>query len=169
MPPTARQLKALHLYYVEGWSHRRIAGALGIKHAPVQRLIMRGSRWIVEKAADEGGASLPLMRALIAPGPTSSTTNVGLAASRVDDLLDALELRMEQRAYELAATEECMSAGSFQPTRIKRNHYDQWELRYLARHKGEPLPTSAYNPVSAARHCSGAPTCTCTCDGCRWR
>ncbi len=109
------------------------------------------------------------MRALIVPSPTSSpTANIGLAASRREELLDALQLRLEQREAELADIAECMSGNHFLPTHIKRNHYDQWELRYLSHCSGEPLPTSAYDSANAAKHCAGDPsTCNLGCAGCR--
>ena len=166
---TARQYVALYLYYIEGQPQRKIGSVLGIAHQNVSRLIVRGKRWLVDAAADQGGASLPYIEALSAPSPTASPTrNVGLAASRREELLDALELRLEQRAKDLAEVAECMSGDSSRPTRIKRNHYDQWELRYLAGKAGEPLPTSAYNAAVAARYCASDPaTCGLDCCGCR--
>jgi len=167
-PVTDRQRTALQLYYVEGWSQRRIGRTLSVSQPSVHRLIVRGSRWIVETAAAEGGISLPSMRALFASSPTSSSTHVGRAACRREELLDALELRVEQRAKDLATAEECMSSGSSAPTRCPKNHYDQWELRYLRDHAGEPLPTSAYKASNAARYCTGdRRTCTLGCFGCK--
>jgi hypothetical protein len=151
---TTRQQIALLLFYVEGYSHRRIGESLGIKHASVQRLILRGSRWLICAAAEEGGATSPRLRALLAPSPTTDPTrNVGLAALRQDELLDALELHMEREARTADAIRECMSGDSHLPTHVKRNSFDQWELRYAMDHECFQLPTSAYNARVAQRYC----------------
>lgn len=166
---TERQYTALYFYYVEGWSHRKIGTELNIHHSSVQSLIIRGRRWITEAAAKQTPATLPFMRALFTPSPTSSlTAHLGRAASRQEELQGTLTLRMEQRAEELAEIEECMSGSHLSPTHIKRNHYDQWELRYLQAHGGEPLPTSAYQAGTAAAYCASDQTiCGLDCHGCR--
>jgi hypothetical protein len=165
---TARQYVALYLYYVEGQSQGKIGAVLGIAQQNVSKLMVRGKRWLVDAVAEQGGVSLPRLTALLAPSPTSSpSANVGLAASRQEELADALELRLQQRATELAEVEECMSGDSSHPTRIKRNHYDQWELRYLAARSGEPLPTSAYYAGTAAAYCANrGKVCGLKCAGC---
>lgn len=95
-----------------------------------------------------------LVEGLFAPSPTSSiTSNVGLAASRQEELLDALELLMERRAAEAAAYRECMSGDSSSQTQVKRNTFDLWELRYAMAHRCVQLPTSAYDAHRAGRYC----------------
>ena len=171
---TARQYVALHLYYVEGWSYRRVGKALGLtSSASPYSLIQRGRDALIRITVDKGANTLPLVEGLLRPSPTSSLTrNVGQAASRREELLDALEHRMVQRDAELADIEECMAGDSFSPTRIKQNHYDQWEIRYLNQHHGEPLPTSAYmhkrRGGGPATYCAAPPTCTIhpRCVGC---
>jgi hypothetical protein len=172
MTVTDRQYIAMRLYYCEGWTQRKIGSALGIRQQNVSRLLTRGKRWIIERAGEEGVKSL-LVEGLFRPSPTSSVTrNVGLAASRREELLDALELRMKQRATELAEVEECMAGDSFHPTHIKRNHHDQWELRYLTAHDAQSLPDSAYiqkrRGGGPANYCAAPVTCALTprCVGC---
>ena len=52
------------------------------------------------------------------------------------------------------------------------NHYDQWELRYIAVHDGKNVPPSAYTAKTAAAYCASDPaTCGITarcfnCHGC---
>jgi hypothetical protein len=77
---------------------------------------------------------------------------------------------MAQRDAELADIEECMAGDSFSPTRTKRNHFDQWELRYLARHECQTLPDAAYRQKRSgggpARYCAGPDGCGLGCCGC---
>lgn len=166
---TVRQYVALRLWYVEGWSQRRIGRDMKVTHQAVYTLIVRGRKALVRGLAEQGVATLPLVEGLLRPSATSSVTrDVGQAASRREELLDALQLRMEQRATELAIVEECMSGDSFSPTRTKRNPYDQWETRYLSRHEAEPLPTNAYDAGRAAANCACEdPGCDLGCAGCR--
>ena len=119
MTLTARQYVVMYLYYRRGCTHRQIASALSIKHTAVQKLLVRGNRWVLEEAVTpEGVATSDLVRGLLQPSLTASVTgHVGRAASRQEELLDRLELRMQQRARELADIEECMSCGSDLPTR----------------------------------------------------
>ena len=60
--------------------------------------------------------------------------------------------------------DECMSGSSFVPTHVKRNSFDQWELRYCNSfdqwelrysmdHRSRQLPTSAYEARTAQRYC----------------
>ena len=116
---TDRQFVCLYLYYREGHSQRRIAGALGVKQQTVHKMIVRGTRWILDESCDPDAAvTSPLIRGLMCPSPTTSTTgHVGRAASRQAELWDMLELRMQHRAKELADIEECMSCSSDLPTR----------------------------------------------------
>lgn len=150
---TTRQYIVLRLYYVEGWTLRRIGQAFGVSFQAVHQTIGRGRRWIFEVCGDQGVDASPLVRGLLAPSPTSSpTSNVGLAASRQEELLDALELLMEHRAAEAASFEECMSGDSFLQTHAKRNSFDQWEMRYaMARHCLQ-IPTSAYEARSCWKY-----------------
>ena len=151
---TARQYITLRLYYVEGWSERRIGAAFSITHQAAHDRLIRARRWVFEAAGDEGLAASPLVEALLAPSPTSSpTSNVGVAASRQDELLDSLELLTEQHAQQAASFIECMSGDSHLPTHVKRNTFDQWEMRYAADHRCEQLPTSAYNANIAGGYC----------------
>ena len=49
-----------------------------------------------------------------------------------------------------------------------RNHFDQWELRYVAQHGGSTIPPSAYKAGTAAKYCASDPaTCRLSCAGCR--
>jgi len=174
MTVTARQYIALHLYYIEGWSYRRIGKHLGMaSSASPYALVQRGKSAIVRITVDKGANTLPLVEGLLRPSPTSSLTrNVGQAASRREELLDALERRMAQRDAELADIEECMAGDSFSPTRTKQNPYDQWEMRYLSKHQGEPMPTSAYihkrRGGGPANYCAAPVPCSFTprCVGC---
>jgi hypothetical protein len=77
---------------------------------------------------------------------------VGIAASRQDELYDALELLMQQHATQATAFAECMSGNSFHPTHIKRNNLDQWEMRYAMARRCLQIPTSAYEARSAWRY-----------------
>ena len=151
---TTRQYIVLRLWYVEGWSQHRIAKGLGIKQPPVHRLIARGRRWILEACADQGGITSPLYERLFHDSPASSpTANLGAAACRQEELLDALELLMQQRAAEAATFEECMSGDSSHNGHVKRNTFDLWEMRYAMAHKCSQLPTSAYDCCRAWRYC----------------
>lgn len=166
MTVTSRQEQALRLYYCEGWTHRRIGSHLGITHRAVQTLIIRGSRWLIEDAAAQGVASLPLVERPCRLSPTSST-HVGRALTRQEELLDALALRLEQRDAELAMYEQWLDGDSHLPSHVKRNPYDQWELRYLRGKKGEPLPTTAYRADIAASNCAAdRGRCGLDCAGC---
>ena len=148
---TTRQYIALRLYYVEGWSYRRIGKLFGSNPGTTYRLVQRGKRCVIECAAEEGGNGSPKVRGLLAPSPTSSITcNVGIAASRQDELYDALELLMQQHAMQATAFAECMSDNSFHSTHIKRNNLDQWEMRSTPwRRHCLQIPTSAYEARSA--------------------
>jgi len=151
---TARQYIVLRLWYVEGWSQHRIARGLGITQPSVYGLIVRGRRWIFEAVSEEGAITLRRVEALFAPSPTSSpTSNLGVAASRQDELLDALELLMEHQAAEAAAYDECMSGDSHLRTHVQRNTFDLWELRYAMAHNCVQLPSSAYKPWTAGCYC----------------
>lgn len=151
---TARQYIVMRLWYVEGWSQYRIAKGLGITQPSVYGLIARGRRWIFEAVSEEGAITLRRVEVLLAPSPTSSpTSNLGVAASRQDELLDALELLMEHQASEAAIYDECMSGDSILRTHVKRNTFDLWELRYAMAHQCAQLPSSAYNAHIASRYC----------------
>jgi hypothetical protein len=156
MSVTSRQERALQLYYVEGWTHRRIGQCLGISHASVQRLIVRGSRWLLHEAEGQGGAMSPFMRALLAPSATSSPTrHVGRAEARQEELIGLLELRMQQRAVSLSEVEKCMSGESLLAPHPLRNHWDHWELCYLARRPQTlGLPGSAYEARTCWKYCA---------------
>jgi len=167
---TDRQFVALYLYYVCGQSHRKIGRVLGVDRKTVyEHLRSARNKLITIKVETPYPRTLPLVERLLEPSPTASVTRgAGIAASRREDLLDALERRMAQRDAELADISECMSGDSFSPTHALRNTYDQWEARYLSRHAGEPLPTSAYDAGHAAANCAcDAPSCTLGCAGCR--
>lgn len=169
MATTSRQEVALLLYYVEGWSHRRIGQALGISHQASHQLVDRGRRIILHKVDEQDVDALPTVRVLLAANErVSCTRHIGRALARQEELLDALQLRMEQRAEELAMYEQWLDSGSSSPSHCKRNPYDQWEMRYLHGRKGEPLPTTAYNAATAAGSCAmnGKP-CPLGCAGCR--
>ena len=169
MTTTSRQELALHLYYCEGWSYRRIGKALGISHPAVIHLVRRGTKWIIRACEARGVTTLPIVKALTEPSPESSPTrHLGRAMNRQEELLDALAVRLEQRARELAMYEQWIDGDSsgLLP-HVKRNPYDAWELRYLQSHKGEPLPTSAYSAKTAAEFCANdRTTCTLGCHGC---
>lgn len=186
---TARQYVALHLYYVEGWSHRRIAQVLGITHAPVQRLILRGRRWIMEAGCDQGGANSPYIEKLLCSSRTSSPTrDVGRAASRQDQLLMEWESRVEQRERELGDIDSLMRGNQGVPDSLHRtfirdyyddawivpyrrpsHQFDQWEMLYLNDRPGSrTIHTAAYDSHRAARYCAAPPTCSIhpRCVGC---
>jgi hypothetical protein len=151
---TARQYIALRLYYVEGWNYSRIGEAFGVTKQAVHQVVMRGRHWIIQACGVQGVDATPRLRVLLAPSPTlSPTRNVGVATSRQDELLDALELRMEQQASMADSLSECMSGDSFRSTHVKRNSFDQWELRYAMLNNCLQLPTSAYNARVAQRYC----------------
>lgn len=151
---TARQYIVMRLWYVEGWSQRRIGRFLGIHQKSVWDLISRGRRWIIRTASEGGPSRHLLIEVLLAPSPTSSpTSNLGVAASRQDELLDALELLIQHRAAEAASYQECMSGDSHLRTHVKRNTFDLWELRYAMAHQCSQLPTSAYDCCRAWRYC----------------
>lgn len=136
MTITARQLLALHLYYATGCTYRKIGTVLSIDGKTAYDLVQRGRRSLYIHVSHDHPHKSLLVEALLRPSPTASVTcNVGLAASRQGELLDALEFRLEQRAEELAHLEECMSGDSYLPTHCKRNTWDQWELNYICSHK----------------------------------
>ena len=150
---TAKQYIVLRFYYSEGWTERRIGTAMGISHQAVHNLLVRGRRWVFDACDDQGVANSPIVEVLFAPSITASPTrDLGLAAARQEDLLDALELLMERRAIALATAEGCMSNGHFLPAHVKRNTLDQWEMQYALRHHCRDLPSSAYNAAIAARY-----------------
>ena len=166
---TAKQYIVLRFYYSEGWTERRIGTAMGISHQAVHNLLVRGRRWVFDACDDQGIANSPIVEVLFAPSITASPTrDLGLAAARQEDLLDALELLMEQRADALAVAEMCMSNGFSAPTHVKRSDMDQWETHYAATHHGHAPSGNAYNARTAAHSCAEDPaTCRCACDGCR--
>jgi hypothetical protein len=164
---TDRQFVALYLYYVGGQSQRKIGSVLGVRQQTVWELLKLGRRNVITLVEPAEPVTSPLVRVLTEPTPTTSvTSHSGLAASRRGELLDALERHMAQRDHELADIVECMSGASFSPTHVKRNHYDQWELRYLMRHKAEDLNTDAYDAKNAAVHCAGPADCPLGCYNC---
>lgn len=167
MTVTCRQQVALSLYYVEGWSHRRIGQAIGSNPGTVYRLIERAKEVIVRQCSGETGNAHPIVERLCSLSPTSSTSHVGRAMTRQEELLDALALRLEQRDAELAMYEQWLDSDSHLPSHVKRNPYDQWELRYLQGKRGEPLPTTAYRADVAAAHCAADKgRCGLDCAGC---
>ena len=170
---TAKQYIALRLWYVEGWTQYQVAHLFGVTQPAVHGLISRGRRWIFETACADplslyAQDSLEV-EGLLRPSPSSSVTHdLGKAASRQEELLDALELLMEQRADALAVAEMCMSNGFSAPTHVKRSDMDQWETHYAATHHGHAPSGNAYNARTAAHSCAEDPaTCRCACDGCR--
>ena len=169
MTLTARQYVALHLYYVEGQSYRRIGSTLGITGQGAWDLVGRGRTRLVACYVDAPLDASPLVEGLTSPSATASTTrHVGRSESRQDRLLDALERRMAHRAYEVEEVTECMCGNFALPTHIQRNHWDQWEMRYLnARPDSHGIPTTAYRADRAARYCASDPAmCGLGCVGC---
>ena len=169
MSTTARQQIALIYFYVEGRSYGHIGKALGISAQAAHGLIERGRNVILHAIEDKGVDALPYVERLLHASPTMSPTrHVGRALSRQEELLDALQLRLEQRDAELAMYAQWLDSDSHLPTHCKRNPYDQWEMCYLHGRKGEPLPTTAYNAATAAASCAmnGRP-CPLHCAGCR--
>jgi hypothetical protein len=153
---TARQYVALRFYYVEGWSQRRIADLLGIQQQSVHRLICRGQRWIIDAAASDGGVKSLRLRALLVPSPSASATREAswAAASRQDELLDALDLRLQERASELDSIEACMSGDSCLLTHCKRNCFDRWEMDVLNARDKATLSTCDYEARRLLRYVS---------------
>ena len=187
---TARQYVALYLYYIEGQTQRTIGDVLGVTQPAIHYLLQRGKLLLEEAASDGGVIKAVHMRELLRPSPYASPTrDLGKAASRQEDLLDALEQRMLQRADDLADLQQCMSGESVLPVRTKRNHFDQWECRYLSGNgvlvdpindrdlpqgwhmepvRKSRVPESAYRSDRAARYCASDPaTCGLDCCGCR--
>lgn len=170
---TDRQFVALYLYYVEGQSYRKIGRLFGVDFKTAyEHVTTARDKLITIKVEVPNPHTSPLVERLLEPSPTSSVTRgAGIAASRREELLDALERRMAQRDAEWADIEECLSGDSFSPTHGKRNSFDQWETRYLMRHAnnaGEGLPTGAYQSDHAAANCA-CDDCACPlgCAGCR--
>lgn len=167
---TARQYIALRAYYVEGMSHSAISRTLGCSRQNTHELVSTARAKVIRFYEDGILDIQVLVEGLLRPAAHSSpSSNLGVAASRQDELLDALELRMQQRALEIQDISECMSGNSFMPTHIKRNQFDQWELRFLNgsinRHS---LPMTAYRSLRAAGFCAEDYTlCPCGCAGCR--
>lgn len=187
---TARQYVALYLYYIEGQPQRTIGSILGVSQQAASYLLERGRRRLVTSVGETGVVKAVHMRELLRPSPYASPTrDLGKAASRQEDLLDALEQRMLQRADDLADLQQCMSGESVLPVRTKRNHFDQWECRYLSGNgvlvdpindrdlpqgwhmepvRKSRVPESAYRSDRAARYCASDPaTCGLDCCGCR--
>ena len=185
MSLTARQYIALHLYLVEGWTQNRIGGFLSISQPATHYLIQRGRKWFTDTATRDGVISAIHVRDMLHPSPSASITrNVGKAACRQEELLDALEQRMLQRANELAKYRECMSGNSILPVHRARNKHDQWECRYLTEHgviidpvadselpagwhmeprRNPRVPDTVYRPKNAAAYCAGTyPQCGIT-------
>jgi hypothetical protein len=150
------QYLALRAYYVQGMTQAAISRTLGCSRQNVHMLVMTARAKLVRACEDGVVDFLSVVEGLMRPSPTSNVTcDVGKAASRQEQLLDALELRMQQRALESEDTRECMSGSSFVPTHIKRNSFDQWELRFLNEGTGRnSVPSSAYRPRNMARFCA---------------
>ena len=171
---TDRQFIALYLYYIEGQSYRKIAGVFGIATMTAHEHVRNARNKLIRIRIDNPYPyTSPLVERLIEPSPTSSVTRgAGIAASRREELLDALERRMAQRDAELADITECMAGDSFSPTHTKGNTFDQWEVRYLMRHDGnggEGLPTGAYRGDHAAANCAcDDDLCPLACCNCRY-
>ena len=156
MATTSRQDLALYLYYVQGHSYRQIGKALGIEVASSYTLVKRGRESIIRSVERQGANTSPLVRALLAANESavSCTRHIGRALTRQEELLDALQLRLEQHEAELAMYEQWLSGNSSSPSHCKKNAHDQWELRYLQQHRnGGCLPSSAYDGHSASRAC----------------
>ena len=150
---TPRQYVAIRAYYALGMSIGTISNALMCSRQNVHQLIMAGRARLLRAYKDGYLDSQSLVEGLFRPSPTSSPTcNVGIAASRQDELYDALELLMQQHAMQATAFAECMSGNSFYPTHIKRNNLDQWEMRYAMARNCRQIPTSAYEARSAWRY-----------------
>lgn len=114
---TAREHIAFHCYYVAGQSFTTISSTLGCTR--------KGAAYLVTSAKDKvtrsyEDGSLPfsaLVEGLLRPSPTASVTrHVGKATSRQDELWAALEMRLHQRAKELADLVECMGHDCALPT-----------------------------------------------------
>jgi hypothetical protein len=166
---TAKQYIALRAYYVEGMSHAAISRTLMCSRQNTQMLVSAARAKMI-RAYEDGVIDIRLLvEGLLRPSPTSNVTrDLGTSASRRERLLDALELRMQQRALESRAIAECMSGSSFVPTHIKRNSFDQWEMRYLNERQGRgTVPSAAYRAANVAGHCAcDWHECGLACAGC---
>lgn len=118
MTLTARQYLAFHAYYVTGASYVTISRTLGCTKQNAHALVATARASIV-RASEDGEVDFSLLvEGLLRPSPTASVTrNVGKSLSRQDELWVALEMRLHQRASELADIEECMSHDCALPTR----------------------------------------------------
>jgi hypothetical protein len=118
MPLTARQCIALHLYYVAGQNLAVISSTLGCTPSGTFRIVQAAKAKLGQAYEDDPVKFLPLIEGLLRPSPTASVTrHVGKSLSRQDELWAALEMRLHQRANELADIVECMGHDCALPTR----------------------------------------------------
>ena len=142
---TARQYAALHLFYVEGWSYRRIGKALGIAGPTAYELVCRGKNNVLTYCVEQATPNTsPIVETLVSSQASTQTRDMHAAAERQDELLDTFEAQLERRLSELDALESCMSGDSFLPSHVKRNTYDRWEITVLNESGATSLCSSAY-------------------------
>jgi predicted DNA-binding protein (UPF0251 family) len=167
---TLRQFVALRAYYVEGMTHSAISRTLGCSRQNAHAMVTTAKDKLI-RAYDAGDIDIPVItEGLLRPSSTSVTTrDVRVSASRQDELLDALELHMQRRAFDHEEIRECMSGDSFMQTHLQRNHLDQWELHYLAaKSSRRSVPFNRYKPYNAAQDCAAQGNgCVLGCSGCR--
>lgn len=124
---TERQISAVTLYFVAGLSFRQVGEVLGITQAATQRLVARGRATAIRDCANAASpeeAEARLRTMLAQP-------QRHVAAARQDQMLDAIEERINQSDSDLAAAEDCMRGEVRQVSHHALNTWDRWELELM--------------------------------------
>ena len=149
---TQRQLACFDLYYVYGWSTRKIASVFSCSYETVRR--ERDTVVIRLQVSLEDGKCDNTLRVedLFRSSSSTPTRDVGAALRRQEQLASELESWMDIREQQLLDVSECMDGNCPMPAHHKKNPYDQWELDYMLEHHRKSMTTADYEARRLGRY-----------------